>query len=305
MSWGIQQLQGTEGTYWRQSMLSQIIIRYVKKIIEFFLSFKKNWNFLCFFIQIFILNVNLILFQIPPVKRLPQYKCRECDHSFPSRGHLHQHVNNHARRFRTSKWTLGGGPMHGIKETHCLKWRFQKNVQGQPEIDFRSKKCQHPHLHNLQLPHQQPGKRLKRNHRPHRWDVSRSRSSLPRLMYSLESFCVTKTALSDIFVPHENNNLFNYPHIISNIRHLRQFKLKLKNTDFVEFLKQQRPNSKWKVLYITNVVMTVFPIGYTLGRANDLPGFITSKKSIAPMNRKRCNGHHPLYQWWSMLFSAV
>ena len=50
-----------------------------------------------------------------------------------------------------------------------------------------------------------------------------------------------------------NNRVFDSPFLIRNAQDLEQVRTAISNLDVLEWARQQRPNSKWIVVEVTNV----------------------------------------------------
>jgi hypothetical protein len=82
-----------------------------------------------------------------------------------------------------------------------------------------------------------------------------------------------------------NTRLFDEPFLISNAQDLEKVYEALKNMDFLEFIRQKRPNSKWVVNWITNVSFYVTKIrDHPIGRSLLLPPYILRNKAIVSLD---------------------
>ncbi|KAK3741920.1 hypothetical protein QZH41_001681 [Actinostola sp. cb2023] len=58
----------------------------------------------------------------------------------------------------------------------------------------------------------------------------------------------------------------------------------VRNTDFIEFMKQQRPNTKHILDFVTNVTFYVTKLhGHPIGRSSELPAYILNNKAIVAL----------------------
>ena len=82
--------------------------------------------------------------------------------------------------------------------------------------------------------------------------------------------------------PSANNNLvLEQPFLVSNQADLERLYDQISNIDFLEWVRQQRPNSKWMVDLITNVSWFVWKIrDHPIGRGKYLPGYIAENRGI-------------------------
>ena len=88
-----------------------------------------------------------------------------------------------------------------------------------------------------------------------------------------------------------NNQAFDAPFQISNATDLQQVHDALQNLDILEWVRQQRPNSKWVVDMVTNVTYFVTKIkGHPIGRGKNLPHYIVENRGIVPLDSKEKTG---------------
>ncbi|XP_062579537.1 uncharacterized protein LOC134241510 [Saccostrea cucullata] len=61
------------------------------------------------------------------------------------------------------------------------------------------------------------------------------------------------------FIPDRNETVFDRPVLINNMRDIRKkLREKLNSINLMEYLQRQRPNSKWRIVHITNVKLYFF-----------------------------------------------
>ena len=82
--------------------------------------------------------------------------------------------------------------------------------------------------------------------------------------------------------PSANNNLvLEQPFLISSPDDLERLYQQIAEIDYLEWVRQQRPNSKWVVDLITNVTWFVWKIrDHPIGRGKYLPGYIAENRGI-------------------------
>lgn len=91
------------------------------------------------------------------------------------------------------------------------------------------------------------------------------------------------------FIPHKNSSILNKPYMISKYSQLRRLVNILKNFDYVNHVKLERPSTKWQVELITNLNIFVYPTEFALGTASSLPDYLRFDKSIHALNTNRSN----------------
>ena len=97
----------------------------------------------------------------------------------------------------------------------------------------------------------------------------------------------TETGALQYHHPSANNNLvLEQPFLVSNQDDLDRLYQDINNIDFLEWVRQQRPNSKWIVDLVTNVTWFVWKIrDHPIGRGKYLPGYIVENRGLEPLDR--------------------
>jgi hypothetical protein len=98
----------------------------------------------------------------------------------------------------------------------------------------------------------------------------------------------TESGNLQYFHASSNNHLvFNEPFLVSNASHLQQASDALNKLDLLEWVRQQRPNSKWVVDWVTNVCFIATKIrGHPIGRSILLPPYLLNNRTIMALD---CN----------------
>ena len=104
------------------------------------------------------------------------------------------------------------------------------------------------------------------------------------------------------FIPGKNQMIFDTPYYITKKTQIRRLVNKLKKLDIREVLKNERPNSKFQVYYITNVNYYVYNTNYPLRYVKDLPDHIKNKKSLITLLRDR---RGELYRDYKCMYRAL
>ena len=97
----------------------------------------------------------------------------------------------------------------------------------------------------------------------------------------------TETAALQYHHPSASNNLvLEQPFLISSPDDLEGLYQQIAEIDYLEWVWQQRPNSKWVVDLVTNVTWFVWKIrDQPIGRGKYLPGYIVDNTGITPLDR--------------------
>ena len=86
-----------------------------------------------------------------------------------------------------------------------------------------------------------------------------------------------------------NNGVFETPFLVRNREDLQQVRSALENLDVFEWARQQRPNSKWVVMDITNATFYVTKLrDHPIRRSTRLPKYVLENPAIVSLD---CNEH--------------
>ena len=98
----------------------------------------------------------------------------------------------------------------------------------------------------------------------------------------------TETGALQYHHPSANNNLvLEQPFLISSPDDLERLYQQIAEIDYLEWVRQQRPNSKWVVDLVTNITWFITKIrDHPIGRGKYLPGYIVDNIGITPLD---CN----------------
>ncbi|XP_070567231.1 uncharacterized protein [Ptychodera flava] len=88
------------------------------------------------------------------------------------------------------------------------------------------------------------------------------------------------------FYPSHNNHLLDAPVLIRNQHDLNDFLTRLQDTDILEHIKQNRPDSKWVIELITNITVYIVKIPkHYIGCNITLPDCLMTSRSVVPLLR--------------------
>ena len=86
-----------------------------------------------------------------------------------------------------------------------------------------------------------------------------------------------------------NNRVFDTPFLVRSREDLQQVRSALENLDVFEWARQQRPNSKWIVVDITNATFYVTKLrDHPIGRSTRLPKYVLENPAVVSLD---CNEH--------------
>ena len=93
------------------------------------------------------------------------------------------------------------------------------------------------------------------------------------------------------YASRNNNHLFDSPFQITTAADLQPVREALRDIDVLEWVRQQRPNSKWIVDQVTNVTFFITKLrGHPIGRGSDLPAYLSKNNGLIPLNRSAETG---------------
>ncbi len=94
------------------------------------------------------------------------------------------------------------------------------------------------------------------------------------------------------FAPFENNKIFESARMISSSSYLNSVTKEIMNLNLHEYIRNQKPSSKWRPVYITNAVFWIYPTKYPLGAGGlELPDYVKHHRVIIGMNQNPYNKH--------------
>ncbi len=91
------------------------------------------------------------------------------------------------------------------------------------------------------------------------------------------------------FIPYRNSNVFPHPFLISDRHDIFKLINKLKQLDIEQYMRQHRPNTKWKLYFIPNMNFIVYQTKFALG-AGALPEFIHNNRHIRSFDSSPSTG---------------
>ena len=88
-----------------------------------------------------------------------------------------------------------------------------------------------------------------------------------------------------------NNQVFESPFLVWNRKDLQQVRSALENLNVFEWARQQRPNSKWIVMDITNATFYVTKLReHPIGRSTRLPKYVLENPAIVSLDCDKNTG---------------
>ncbi|KAK3104447.1 hypothetical protein FSP39_002238 [Pinctada imbricata] len=100
----------------------------------------------------------------------------------------------------------------------------------------------------------------------------------------------TETGENRYFRPFSNRSLFQRPMYVSRRHDLSKLRQRLERFNIVDYILQQRPDTKWKPVLVTNVHFHLFHLNYLLGAPLQLPEYIKANSSIVVLDKRRKDG---------------
>ena len=91
----------------------------------------------------------------------------------------------------------------------------------------------------------------------------------------------TETGEVKYYYPSQNGFLYEEPVLISNEEDLNRFLEEIQDTDWQEFVRRQKPNSKWRVSLLCNAALHIYKVTeQPIGRGKRLPSFIVENRGL-------------------------
>ena len=93
------------------------------------------------------------------------------------------------------------------------------------------------------------------------------------------------------YYPSQNGYVFENPIVIRNGEDLAKFMKKIEGVDWQEYIRQQKPNSKWTVALITNVAFVIYKLpDHPIGRGKSLPSFVIENRGLDALETDKNTG---------------
>jgi hypothetical protein len=93
------------------------------------------------------------------------------------------------------------------------------------------------------------------------------------------------------FIPYTNNELVKSPHRIKGPKTLQNAVEAIRKLDPLTFVMNNRPNSKFEPIFISNINFNVYNTNFPLGSAPSiLPDYINKKKHLMKFLNHRTSG---------------
>lgn len=87
------------------------------------------------------------------------------------------------------------------------------------------------------------------------------------------------------FKPAGNNMFFDFPVLVTDYESFQKLLNKTKSIDFINHFQRNRENTKWKLIYLTNVTYTTYALNFVLGKPGFLPQYIKNHRHIKGLDR--------------------
>ena len=92
------------------------------------------------------------------------------------------------------------------------------------------------------------------------------------------------------FYASNNTNVLDKPMLVHNDITFSQFIDVLRTLDVLEWVRNQRPNSKWVFFKLVQTLVTVTRLNFPIGAPVDLPPYVLSNPSIIALANNRHSG---------------
>ncbi len=95
------------------------------------------------------------------------------------------------------------------------------------------------------------------------------------------------------YYPSQNGFIFDSPVLVANHEDLDGVLVQMGNTDWQEYVRRQKPNSKWSILQLTNVAFHVYPIvNRPIGRGErgTFPKWLVENRGLDPLEKDKNTG---------------
>jgi hypothetical protein len=213
-------------------------------------------------------------------RKFDHYHCHNCENIFPSKAELYEHYMTHHKQ-------------QGVSLQN-LPWDGEENAPwyNDGEVDVELQRVYEMHLPIILKQHEMTPTISVYNFPLNNLTVSDLFNQV-KYIYKKETRTMKlnmafgfilkniETGKVRYFKPYMNQNVLEFPFPISVKKDLDSFYEHLKALDIINYILQQRENTKNKIIMITNVLYTIFPYNdQPLGSEVILPSYIKRNRSI-------------------------
>ena len=96
------------------------------------------------------------------------------------------------------------------------------------------------------------------------------------------------------YYPSQNGLIFNHPLVVADEADLQRVLQRVGETDWLEYVRQQKPNSKWRIALLTNVAFHLYPMeDRPVGRnkiTGQLPRWLVENQGLDALEKDRRTG---------------
>ncbi len=101
----------------------------------------------------------------------------------------------------------------------------------------------------------------------------------------------SETGEARYYYPSQNGYVFDSPSVIRNEEDLAGFMSKVADVDWQDYVRQQKPNSKWIVALTTNVAFTIYKLPeHPIGRGQQLPKWVVENRGLDALEADKNTG---------------
>ena len=86
----------------------------------------------------------------------------------------------------------------------------------------------------------------------------------------------TETKEFKYFRPAMNNAVFDFPILVTDYESFEKLKLKMKSIDLINHFQRNRENTKWRLIYMTNITYNTYALNFVVGR----PGMFSNTSQM-------------------------
>ena len=215
------------------------------------------------------------------------FKCRVCSDAFPNRRDLYYHsITQHGR-----------GDGQNNVENFQLQFPPWEDDEGNV-VDQELERVYNDNAVHINAPHRR-GEVVQNYNFPtenlqggvdeimsHIEDIYQEQTNSFRLNMSFGFILRNRqTGEYRYYIPYTNSYLFNSAYPIVRHGSLRALRNKIKHINPEKYLREHNPNSKWEVVYVTNIRYNITLLDYLLGYIAEVPKHVKDAKSIHSLTK--------------------
>ena len=102
------------------------------------------------------------------------------------------------------------------------------------------------------------------------------------------------------YYPSQNGFIFDQPLVVADEDDLQRLLQRVEETDWLEYVRQQKPNSKWRIALLTNVAFHLYPLvdrSTGRGKKDKLAKWLIENRALDALEKDQNTGKFYADNW--------